>query len=368
MTIPFEDLDIGPYRPGEEQAVLDCVRSCFAFEPGIERWRQLYLSHPRGEPIIVAARDAFRIVSCVTELPCELRAFGGVKAASHGTDVMTLPEWRRRGLRTLLALEAAKIGRERKQAVVFSFANDMAYRGAVKYLHDVGMPKVLVRPLVRAVHGGLLVARRLLGLQACGRPEPAIPDSILAGPIPDRSEKPWTMRSLPYGWSTPTFDQRHSALFWNAEGLPPIACIRDSTYLKWRYTRVRSNPYLQQETTAAGSLGSSVIVRRATLDGIPLLFVMEWLWAEGRESDGRDLIKEAIRLARVVEAHGVAVLSRPGTLQYRVLRRCGFVSVPPFLFNKSVHFMVGCREATGDRARWIEPANWYLTWGDGLIL
>jgi hypothetical protein len=79
-------------------------------------------------------------------------------------------------------------------------------------------------------------------------------------------------------------------------------------------------------------------------------------------------MQEVIRLARNLGAHGVGALAMPGTLQRRLLRRLGFVGIPELLFPKTTTLNVCPKNQGSETALWFEPANWYLTWGDGFVL
>ena len=65
---------------------------------------------------------------------------------------------------------------------------------------------------------------------------------------------------------------------------------------------------------------------------------------------------------------GVAALAMPRTLQRRLLRRLGFISVPEFLFPKTTTLNIRPEKEGGEPARWLVASNWYLTWGDGFML
>jgi hypothetical protein len=161
------------------------------------------------------------------------------------------------------------------------------------------------------------------------------------------------------------FDERHTQLFHAAEGLPPIAVIRDAAHLTWRYTTAPAAPYLQRDVPAGGRPRATAVARTATLMGLRVVVVMEWLWVAGSRREGVGLMREVAAYGRAVGADAVAALAMPGTLQRRLLQRLGFVGVPAAAYPKAV--TLGVRAADED-PRWTEPSSWYLTWGDGFVL
>jgi hypothetical protein len=98
----YPDLEIGLYRPGEEEAILDCMRVCFGDEQDIESWRHIHLENPSGKATIVLARDRGVVLSYMVLVPRRIEAFGHEGLAGHHLWTMNRPAWQGRGLsRTL---------------------------------------------------------------------------------------------------------------------------------------------------------------------------------------------------------------------------------------------------------------------------
>jgi hypothetical protein len=166
----------------------------------------------------------------------------------------------------------------------------------------------------------------------------------------------------------PAFDEGHTALFRDVDTMPPIVVVRDSAYLTWRYPPLPASPYLQREIGIDGGVEATVVVRIAQKFGLQLVFVMEWLWRRGRLRDGLHLMKETVRLAGDAGAHGVVALAMPGTVQRRLLRQLGFFGIPEALFSSGITLVVRVIAYPTGTQRWFEPSNWYLTFGDGVLL
>jgi hypothetical protein len=372
---PFiERPDISLYTPGDEEAILDCMRICFKFEPDIERWRHLYLDNPGGRSVIILARArGGKVISHVTFLPRKIQVFGRQGLVGHSIDSMTLPEWRSKGIKSALSAELRKIAKAQGLMAVFSFANKEHLPILLKYegRRAVEPFPLLIRPL-RPLDAGFALAKKWLRFSR-GTHHPAQealdpPDCGVAGPIPDQSGTSSTVLRMPSGWFKPAFDERHSHLFGEAEAIPPIAMVRNAAHLTWRYTEAPGSPYVQRDIVAGQTLRATVVIRTATLFGFRLVFVMEWFWRTEARQEGLGLIQDVIQFARSENAHGVAVLAMPGTLQRRLLQLRGFISVPEFLFPKSIRLNVRPEIQGGDTSRWFKSSNWYLTWGDGFLL
>jgi GNAT superfamily N-acetyltransferase len=343
----YQDLDIGPYRPGEEEAILDCIRASFEDPLDIETWRHLHFGNPLGQAIIVLARDRRVIVSYSAFVPKRIEVSGQEGLGGHGIWMNTRPEWQRRGLGRTLAAKALEIARQQSFLVIYGFSNDVSRHGVVKYQgrRPVCSLPIMVRP-VRPIRGGIaLLKAKWLGATTTDSGSYSAPT-----------------------WTRPTFDERHTALYREMETMPSIAVVRDSSYLTWRYPAVPGSPYLQRDVVREKGVEATVVVRIALQSGLLLVFVMEWLWKRGRLGDGIDLMREVARLARSAGAHGVAALAMPGTTQRRLLYRLGFIGVPDTFIPTRTTLTVRHVDNRTDPPQWFKPSNWYLTFGDGTIL
>jgi hypothetical protein len=368
-----EALEVGRSRPGEEAAIIECMRHCFACRPTLEQWRHLFLANPAGESLILLARDGDTVVSHVAIVPRRFRIFGTEGVAGQSLDAMTHSAWQRTGLKTRLAIQAQQLAWRRGLLMIYGFSNEGALHGALKYegRRTVRPLPLLVRPL-RSVEAGRILARgwarRALGLRLPSGPGQDLPpDCATGGPLPaDTSVSP---AGRPHdGWTAPAFDERHTRLFREADAIPPIAAVRDATHLAWRYPAIPGSPYLQRDVPDGEALAATAVVRTATLLGLRFVFVMEWLWRPSARGGGLGLMRDVIRLARSADAHGVAVLAMPGTGPRRLLRRLGFLPIPGALLPKSTTLNLCPPTATAETRRWREPRHWYVTWGDGFIL
>lgn len=98
-------------------------------------------------------------------------------------------------------------------------------------------------------------------------------------------------------------------------------------------------------------------------------------WSRPAFHEGHtDLFRHAddllpIAIARGERAHGVMALAMPGTPHRRRLRRLGFIGVPRALRPETVTLTVKPLETDPEkRTGWLEPSNWYLTFGDGELV
>ena len=360
-------LELGTYAPGDEHAIIECMRACFGVAPPLERWRHLNLAGPGGASTIILARVDGAVVSHMALLPRRIRAFGGEDIAGHSVDTMTHPVWQRRGLMRSLAEHSIREAHARGFIVTYGVANEQALHGVLAYERrtPLGPFPVLVRP-VRALRAGWRAVRARLRGPASSSNDDATVQCAAAGPAPDPRGRDYLTRVAPQ-WTLPRFDPRHTALFNDVEHLPPVAVVRDAAHFAWRYPSTPESPYWQRDIVDASGIAATAIVRIAALAGVRLIFVMDWHWRRGAADAARELMRDIIRLAARADVDGVAALAAQRTIHRAALRHLGFLPVPEFAFPRAPRLSVR-PERHDDLARWVDPAHWYYTWGDGLLL
>jgi GNAT superfamily N-acetyltransferase len=357
--------DIVTYAPGDEAAIIECMRACFGVAPPLAAWRHLNLEGPAGPSVIILARAERAVVSHMALLPRRMRAFGREDVAGHSVDTMTHPQWQRRGLMKALAEHSIREARAHGFGVTYGVANEHSLRGVLAYEQrtPLGPFPVLVRPVRLLRAGWRVLQARLLGSHAN---DDSMVECASAGPSPDPRGRDTLARAVPT-WSVPRFDRRHTALFDEVEHLPPISVVRDEAHLRWRYPDGDASPYWHRDVEDAQGVAATAVVRVAALGGVRLLFVMDWHWRRGALDAGRRLMDDVIDFARRADVDGVAALAAHRTEHRRLFRRSGFLAVPELAFPRAPRLSVR-PERHDDVARWVDPTHWYYTWGDGLLL
>jgi len=91
-------LDIRPWRPGDETAIIALFETVFArpMTPAFWRWR--FLDHPAGGPLIMLAWDGDRLAGHYAASHAPLVVEGKPLAAALSMTTMTHPDYRGRGL------------------------------------------------------------------------------------------------------------------------------------------------------------------------------------------------------------------------------------------------------------------------------
>jgi hypothetical protein len=140
-----DDLEIRPYRPGDEQRILETFNLVFREVCGptfvdrtMAHWVWQYLHNPVGHRITVAVAPDGTVASQYAGVPMLADTPWGTQRFVHCVDSMTHPAWRQ-GLQkqAVFARTGAKYGEQclvTGEAVCYGFPVDMAYRIGQRYL------------------------------------------------------------------------------------------------------------------------------------------------------------------------------------------------------------------------------------------
>lgn len=362
-------------RPGDEQALLDCLHRGFACRVSAERWRSLHLGNPAGPSLVFVARKGERIVAEVGLLRRRLRTFGRTFEVGHFMDATTDPDFRRLGLRRQLGLMALAAAHEEGIELTSGVANDQSLHSASKYEGRQpvsGFPPVMVRvvhPLRAAFHYAGAEVPHLLG-QDPGNGHSALPpDCAAAGPLALTQHERRRLERQEGEWGRPRFDDRHDTLFTEAAETAPIRFLCNGTTLTWRYQDAECAGYRQRDVVEGSRLLATILTRPATLRGTRFLVIMELVWAQGASAAAESLLVDAERCARDLDCDALAALAMDLTPGRALFASAGYREVPPVMLNKGTYLMIGGVDpAEPVDPRLLDGRLWSVSWGDGLIL
>lgn len=322
------DIEIGPYRPGDEPEIVRVYNLVFRQNRTVEAWRWAFQDNPAGTHCFVARLPSGRILSQFTGIPRKVRLRDRTVCFAEIVDSFTDPEFRQ-GLKkpgifasTCYAF-VDHFGRPDREIVMYGLPNPPAFR--------VG------RALLGYVH---LYDVQLL--TAPSLPPPRDESGLEDGGRCARVDR--------YSADADAFEARAGAVH---EAL----VVRDAAYLNWRYAARPDLGYSKVEfRDAGGGLFGLAALRHGWLDGSTCGA------AELFFDRHHPLVPAAVR--RILEIAGAAgdrrvqVFARPGSPEWNGLAQHGFIPEPS-------HFRFVAR--TYDREAvpldWLKDA-WYVSLGD----
>lgn len=234
MSLP--DLDIRPYRPGDEAQILHTFNLVFRevcgegyVDRSMAQWRWQYLDNPRGHRMSLAVAEDGTVVSQYAGVPVLADTPYGEQTFVHCVDSMTHPAWRqglkRPGIFVITGLPFSAHSRKIGDAVLYGFPVDIAFRIGQRYLEYHFLR--VIDYLIRDASAGVLPLPAGLEVQQVT----AIPADI--------DELYGRMR------------QHHRCLL-----------RRDHGYLDWRYVRIPTrSDYELWTVRRQGRLAALVVLR-----------------------------------------------------------------------------------------------------------
>ncbi|MBL8726488.1 MAG: hypothetical protein JNK49_20770 [Planctomycetes bacterium] len=336
MSLP--DLTIRPYRPGDEERILETFNLVFreVCGPGytdrtLEQWRWQYLQNPWGHRMSLAVAPDGTVVSQYAGVPVRADTPYGQQTFVHCVDSMTHPAWRaglkRPGIFVITGLPFSAHSRRIGDAVLYGFPVDAAFRIGSRYLEyhflrvidflirDVGLP-VLDPP------AGLVVERTTV-----------IPPDIGSLYAVVRAEKRVLLR-------------------------------RDHQYLDWRYVQ---NParadYELWTAREAGSrrLRGFLVLKPGSGLAPDAATIADWLAGERDAAAAQALLHVATARAAEQGRLRLMVVCPEWSAEWRAFEAAGFVRTPSahWLERRLVYLLTGSPLTEAGLAQ-----DWWYMLGD----
>ena len=332
----LEELEIRPYRPGDEDGILATFNLVFreVCGPGyvdrtMAHWRWQYERNPVGRRVWLAVAKDGTIAAQYAGVPLAVDAHWGPEVFVHCVDSMPHPEWRqglkKKGLFVLTCepfwAESKRIG----DALFYGFPVDAAFRIGQRYLKYEHM--CIVDYLIRDLGQDALSAPGGVTVQVCAD-VPEDTDGLYAKV---RAEKRCLLR-------------------------------RDRATLDWRYVQ---NPargdYEIHAARAAGQLRGLMVLKPGSGLAPDAATIVDWLCPEDDEEARDALLAAAVARQRQEGKQRLMTVLPEWSKERQALLGRGFAHVPSanWMQRRLVH-NINHPPATAD----FLAANWWFTLGD----
>ncbi|MBI4776488.1 MAG: GNAT family N-acetyltransferase [Deltaproteobacteria bacterium] len=231
---PDTDLEIRPYRPGDENDAVELFRIVFEKEKPLDHWNWEYRSRPMDTFIMLGYYKNALAAQCAG-VPLPARCGDRVIRLLQGVDFMSHPGFRSH--RVFMKTAAAFFGTfggtgEHQAPLIYGFPGTR---------HRILGEKKLQYTTLSAVH----CLRKTLG-----------PGDAKAG---------WTDRARGRVEVVSGFDERADALWNRNQKAYPMAVIRNREFLNWRFSTHPTIHYhvLQVVDRLTGRVGAWAVLRQA---------------------------------------------------------------------------------------------------------
>lgn len=340
---------IRPYRPGDERTLVALWSQAFNRPMTEEHWRWKAKGRPAPvENVGVAVGADDRPIFQFVGIPCPARVLGKPRLVMVGADVVTDPDFRRRGVFTATVRRLFDTWREAGVALVIGLANDRwgTRADALGYERSFQL-RWLIRPLrlerVLARKARLPGLARLTGLgnvwnRVWDRATPA-PSEITVRPLVS---------------ATADVD----AIWERGSQQVATSLVRDRAWVTWRYGRPPEGDYRLTLAERTGSPAGYAAYRVDRTAGHTVVRIAE-IFAPGDDAALRALVRDVLARAVAMDAESVMTLAVRGSSTDRELRRAGF------LFSPGAYRLEMVRLDTTIPATALrDPHGWWLTGGD----
>jgi len=329
--------------------------------PSRKDWEWCYLNGPYKTKIFVAEdKDTGSIVALRPIVFKEMRVGDKYIKASHFMGVMTHPDFRRRGLFTLLMKRAMKEVMEQDVSICYTFPNENsfpAYKKVTDWVHlasmdwfvrIVNIQKILEAKLAKGLirylcKMGFTIANRIfsLGLQKT-----------------KLSLKDFSVERITH------FDESFNKLCDKALEGQMVILKKDHTYLNWRYIERPDIKYVCYAIKSKDSPLGIIVVRTRNMFGLNLGLIVELIAYSHNEEVIHTLINIGTQelLSKGVDAILCLLLGKHPFS--KGLLKNGFFHLPKWVLPRDFPFLIRVNEPALNRKIIYNPSQWFVTFGD----
>jgi len=351
------DITYRPFRDSDAEQVKSLFSAAFGKPKDPDHWRWEFLT-PEKRALIVVAESENKIVGHYAMLPRDYLAGGAVVRSALVVDVMTHPDFGRRGIFTGCGQAAFDLAKSNGIQMLVGFPNDAAIRGHLKVgWSELGRVPIFARPLDGAAISAVL-SRRL--------PVPRAVKALLRTFVEalnrttlrtgdGRATLEWIDGSRIEAIADELGSFIHLAL-----SPYPVRLRRDVQWLKWRL----ADPDCPSKVLVARDGGSGPIIGYLVLkvkdrEGFRSGAIIDLLTATQDEALARVLLREGLRESWKAKCTVAVALGSPCKMA-----SIPFGSVLMFRTPRSLRFIVRDVGGTGlpDLARDLE--SWHLSFID----
>jgi hypothetical protein len=319
---------IGPYEPGDEQAILACFNKVFGVDRSLEHWHWKFRDCPFGLHCYLGKTPTGQVVSQFTGIPTPYKVGSETFTFCQMLDSMVDPDFRK-GLKKpgLFASTVYdyvdRYGHEHEEAIMYGLPNPQAFR----------------------------IGRRLLGYSfihdiiTLHKPAERFEAAGAAGPGGITVEK-----VSRFG---PAADELWAACAPEIE----VGLIKDAKYLDWRYADCPDADYATLVARGADGRARGLAVARSNYLGTSDAVLCDWLVPADDPDAGQALLAAVESDALRIGAAGLHVLFAEYDPQYRRLCEQGYEP-------RKTQFIQVARSYTPKVPLGLLQERWIYTLGD----
>lgn len=308
------------FNSAHKQSTINLINKYAYAENPLQRfnsryWKWLYESSPAGVAVTKIAVHGRRVVGHYSIIPVFFNRLGKRERAAFSADSVTHPAYRRQGIFYTLAKNAYGAAQKCKISIVYGFANKNSYPGFIKKLNWVRLGNV--PQLVLFLRPEDIIRKRL---------KSKIFSQIVALPLKFWSFRAGKSSKLSVKKIKMPGDEMEN-LWKSIKGKITSVC-RDKEFINWRFF---SSPrhydiFASQEN---GKTTGYIVLREGKLFGLKTGIIVDWLCQNNACPE--ELLKYSLGLFKRRGISIVTIMMQKGTLQYKLLKKNGFLRIPEII-------------------------------------
>jgi predicted N-acetyltransferase YhbS len=351
------DWSIREYSTRDKQGVFELRKAAYGESFDEQAWEWKFENGPlRPAQILVAEKDAL-IIGIRPTIFMPMKIMNEVLIAGLNVDVMTHPDFRRRGIFSTLVRESLKRLNEQGVNIAFTFPNENSYPGYVRRLrwyHVCSLP-LLAKPL--NIDN---IVKKYFKTSLLRKPAKLMARAVISTLLSSEPSRPNGLQIS----TVESFDDRFNELWQRASSQYQIAVVRDKKYLNWRYIDRPGQEYTVFSAQRGTNLVGYVIVKSNVRMFDLVLGLIVDILASDDNHVADYLIAQAIEYFRGEKVDAIGCVMLKHTPYHKALKRNGFIQVPQLLSPKEFPFMVHFNSSEIPKVLAGNPVNWFLTFGD----
>ncbi len=299
---------------GDEYGELDVT------SPDYYDWQ--YRKNPNGEPVYKMAMGLDgRLAGQYVLIPIQLAIEGNIQNGTLSVLTLTKEEYRGQGIFIDLARDAYEESAKRGFKFVLGFPNQNSYRGFVGKLEFADLGEL--RLMLKLMKPSRLIESRVGGIWGRMLGKLGAPADVFFSC--SKEELKNIVRIFHFNGSFNEFDKILTERF-------AVHQLRTSAFLNWRFIE---NPrrYLCYGWYDGRKLRGYVVLTKKIVSGYSSGMIVDFFVDNGLDSVvvGMDLVRTALQEFSTMDVHLVGSLVNASTIEYKILRKCGFFVSPKFL-------------------------------------
>lgn len=309
----------------------------------------------KNSKILVAINEAGEAVGIRPTVIMKLKFHDQIIKAGMNVDVMTHPQFQRRGIFSTLVKNSYLKLKESNINAVYTFPNELSFPGYVKSIEWVKVSSVPL--LVKPIKTKNLIGQYIKNTTLCSILSPFVDlgVSIIFHSKNDIVSTDLSIKKIK------RFNNDFDSLWEEVSSKFNISVVRDSEFLNWRYVDRPGYHYEIFSAFKDEKLAGYVVTRIDNIFGLSLGLIVDIIAID--DDVARFLIQKACEYLEKSPIDVVGCLMLENSSYYNNLKQTGFRKIPKRYSPKNFYFVVKIDDEIVSPEDYMEK-NWFITFGD----